>query len=126
MLKYSSIIILMVSLLVQTFNRMIIVVDYYANTGAYSKNCENKYVPQMHCNGKCQLMQKLKKEEKKEQQNPERKLENKNEIPLSSKSFFATLAGLHISIHKNIFPVIASGKAIKISRSLFHPPDIIT
>lgn len=78
----------------------------------------------MHCNGKCQLMQKLKKEEKKEQQNPERKNENKNEITLSSKSFFAILQDLqHIST-KNVFPENTPAKTIKVSRSFFHPPDL--
>lgn len=110
-------------MMLQTFSSAIIVVDYYANTGNYAKNCENKYVPQMHCNGKCQLMQKLKKEEKKEQQNPERKLEHKNEIPLSSKSFFATLSTLCEDAGKIRFPVYAEGKTIKFSRILFHPPD---
>jgi hypothetical protein len=44
----------------------------------------------LHCNGKCQLAKKLKQQEKKEQQNPELKLENKNEI-FSSRSFFSLL-----------------------------------
>ena len=111
-------------MLLQTFSSAIIVVDYYANTGDYAKNCENKYVPQMHCNGKCQLMQKLKKEEKKEQQNPERKLENKNEIPLSSKSFFATLPTPGEHTNKINFPVYTCGKTIKVSLTFFHPPDV--
>ncbi|MFT3746867.1 MAG: hypothetical protein QM768_01055 [Agriterribacter sp.] len=111
-------------MLLQTFSNAIIVVDYYTNTGNYAKNCENKYVPQMHCNGKCQLMQKLKKEEKKEQQNPERKLENKNEIPLSSKSFFATLSIPYGDADKILFPVYTAEKTIKFSRTFFHPPDI--
>ncbi|MFT3947512.1 MAG: hypothetical protein QM763_11140 [Agriterribacter sp.] len=111
-------------MLLQTFSSAVIVVDYYTNTSAYAKNCENKYVPQMHCNGKCQLMQKLKKEGKKEQQNPERKLENKNEIPLSSKSFFATLSTPDALTNKVNFPAYIGGKTIKVSRTFFHPPDV--
>lgn len=42
----------------------------------------------MHCNGKCQLMKKLQQEEKKEQQAPERKNENKNETHIFNKSNF--------------------------------------
>lgn len=34
----------------------------------------------LHCDGKCVLAKKMKQEEKKDQQNPERKLENKVEV----------------------------------------------
>ncbi len=122
MVKYLITAILLACMLLQTFSSAIIVVDYYTNTRAYAKNCENKYVPQMHCNGKCQLMQKLKKEEKNEQQNPERKLENKNEIPLSSKSFFATLPALYTNFGKHMPPVNTRKKPVKVSHSIFHPP----
>lgn len=74
----------------QTFNRVFIVLDYYANTASFIKDCENKTKPAMHCNGKCGMMKKLNAEEKKEQQAPERKGENKAEV-LSSASYFTTL-----------------------------------
>ena len=42
----------------------------------------------LHCNGKCLLAKKLKQEEKKDQQNPGRKLDGKNEV-ISSCSVLA-------------------------------------
>lgn len=106
---------------VQTFSKAFIVFDYFANTKAYAKNCENKAKPIMHCNGKCQMMKKLKQEEKKDEQNPERKSENKNEIVLSSKSFYPLLH-FFIDEQKIYFPSISSGKAIKMPRFLLRPP----
>jgi hypothetical protein len=79
--------ILLLAFMTSSFCNAVIVLDYYTNTAAFAKNCENKALPKMHCNGKCQMMKKLKQEEKKDQNNPERKAENKNEI-VSSKSFF--------------------------------------
>jgi len=105
----------------QTFNRAIIMFDYATNTAAYAKNCENKAKPQMHCNGKCQMMKKLKQEEQKDQQNPDRKAEHKNEILLSSKSFFPTV-NFATSIQEHNFPLFNIGHAVKMPRMLLRPP----
>ena len=93
--------------------------DYYSNTAAYAKNCINKAKPQMHCNGKCQMMKKLKAQEKKDQQNPERR--NSKEDVLSSKSFFVSLN--IITTHSRILYHNAdSGVPVKRSHTFFHPP----
>jgi hypothetical protein len=105
----------------QSFSRAFVVFDYFANTKTYAKNCENKARPKMHCNGKCQMMKKLKQEEKKEAQNPERKAENKDDLVLSSRSFYPSL-NFDISLQKIHFPMITTGKEIKIPRSLLRPP----
>jgi len=98
--------------------------DYYTNTSKYSKNCENKAKPKMHCNGKCQMMKKLQHEEKKDQENPERKSENKNESVLSTKSFFATIPTQYLidSKSKKISPS-SDGKSIDRCFDIFHPPQ---
>lgn len=75
----------------------------------------------MHCNGKCQMMKKLKQEEKKDQQNPERKSENKNEIALSSRSFFPALE-LIASVQQIDFHPFTPGKPVSIPYSLLRPP----
>jgi len=111
----------LVAFAMQTFYKAFIVVDYFTNTKAFAKNCENKAIPQMHCNGKCQMMKKLKQEEKKDEQNPERKTENKNEIILSSKSFYPFLK-FTVSEQEIDFPSITEGKEIKMPRSLLRPP----
>ena len=99
--------------------------DYYTNTSKYAKNCVNKAKPKMNCNGKCQMMKKLEQEEKKDQENPERKAENKNETLLSSKSFYATVDKTHkIVIVKQRFPQIESSYSYNCTDSIFHPPQI--
>ncbi|CAN5524093.1 hypothetical protein BH11BAC3_BH11BAC3_37350 [soil metagenome] len=106
---------------IQTFDSAFIVVDYFANTKAYAKNCENKEIPKMHCNGKCQMMKKIKQEQKKDQQNPDRRGENKNEIIISSKSFYPTLVFPFTQI-QTAYSTIASGKEITMPRTLLRPP----
>ncbi len=50
----------------QTFSMCLIVPDYYSNKTAFVKKCENKARPQLLCKGKCQMLKKLKEEEKKD------------------------------------------------------------
>ncbi len=105
------------------FNRAVIVFDYYANTTSFAKSCENKARPMMHCNGKCQMMKKLQEEEKKDQQSPERKSENKAETTLSTKSFFATqLMRAETFLEVELASPHSQGKAIDRSLALFRPP----
>src|SRR5262245_61157718 len=76
----------------QTFSRFFIVMDYQLNKEYIAKNlCVNKEKPKMQCNGKCHMMKKLAQEEKKDQENPERKSENKFEaVPFHNTRFILT------------------------------------
>lgn len=104
----------------QTFSKSFVLFDYFANTAAYAKNCINKQKPKMNCNGKCQMMKKLKDEEKKDTQNPVRKGDFKEEV-LSSRSFFTLVHSTSIvSINIGQDPFIAD--PINMPRSIFHPP----
>ncbi len=48
----------------QTFEKMSILVYYQTYQGYIAKYlCENRYVPESNCNGKCYLMKKLRKAE---------------------------------------------------------------
>jgi len=111
--------------LAQTSNKIIIIADYYTNSAAYAKNCINKSRPMMHCNGHCQMMRKLQAEEKKDQENPENRGQNRNEIALSARSFFPlvtlpVISSLNISI-----PVLYQcDPLIERSLDIFHPPQV--
>ncbi|MBO9595414.1 MAG: hypothetical protein J7599_21105 [Niabella sp.] len=107
----------------QTFSKTIMMIDYRVNQQAYAKNCVNKFRPKMHCNGHCQLMKQMEEDEKKSQQNPERKMEFKNEITLSSKSFFPELTFITHS-QPSVYAHIIIGMEIKRPRSVFHPPAL--
>ena len=116
--------IFLVAFFAQTFNNTLVFADYFANTVKYAKNCENKARPKLHCNGKCQMMKKLQQEEKKDQENPERKSENKTVLILSTKSFYATVPAqcLLASKRKVLLPY-SNGKIIDRSSDIFHPPQ---
>jgi hypothetical protein len=111
---------ILISFVAQTFSQAFVVAGYYINTDAFAKNCENKGKPKIKCNGKCQMMKKLKQEEKKDQQNPERKSNYKNPT-ISSKSFFATIDLVQLSsgvLYPSYNPQAITGRICDI----FHPP----
>ncbi len=115
--------ILLISFMCGVFCKTAIVLDYYSNTAAFAKNCINKNKPALHCNGKCQMMKKLRQEEKKDDTNPERKTDGKNEV-LSSKSFF-TASILPGQTVRNISSVIVIEKPVDRSYTLLRPPSIV-
>ncbi|MGZ3850674.1 MAG: hypothetical protein ACXVKI_16180 [Flavisolibacter sp.] len=116
--KYISVILLLFAFAAQNFQQAFIVMDYYSHKAAYAQYCENKARPMLHCNGKCQMMKRLKEQEKKEQQDPERRPDHKNELvydqshlaqwllpPCFSSRCFACLppASLSPGVHPGIF-----------------------
>lgn len=106
----------------QTFYKAVIVLDYYTNTAAYAKNCENKARPKLHCNGKCQMMKKLKEEERKEQENTERRL-GLNEV-ISAKSFFTIITDRRGALITYSYFHTNSGRPVDKSYTIFHPPGL--
>jgi hypothetical protein len=116
---------MLTAILVQTFHSALVIADYYSNTLAYAKNCENKAKPQMHCNGKCQMMKKIQQEEKKEQNNPERKADNKNETTFYADADFVFLIRTVFIITRNKpVPVIAAFIPCDYRKDIFHPPHL--
>ncbi len=103
-----------------TFCRTVIVLDYYANTAAYAKDCVNKARLNMHCNGRCQMMKKLEQEEKNEQDNLERKSENKNEIQPANAFCKTTFLQAEPTRHAVAYIIIQ--KPVDRSYTLLRPP----
>lgn len=123
MFRIGTTILLLAAFVAQVFTGQLIRLDYMVNTGAYAKNCENKARPKLHCNGKCQMMKKLKEAEKKEQDNAERKYENKEQV-LSSKSFYATVTPRIVVQPSHDYYIANEGEAVEMPRSFFHPPSV--
>ena len=48
-------IVLLVAFAMQTFQKNLIVLYYYANTKAFAQNCENKARPVLHLTGDCNV-----------------------------------------------------------------------
>ena len=122
MFKQVAAIVLLFAFTTQTFSRGLVLVNYYTNTAAFVKNCENKVKPKMHCNGKCQMMKKMQQEEKQDQQNSERKTVNKMDV-LSSRSFFTSSATALSVLFSRAAPVEQKYPLTNISYAFFHPPQ---
>lgn len=65
--------------------------DYMVNLEAYKKACINKAKPKLQCNGKCQMLKKVKKQEGDSEASAPVLKFNQLEVVLSSKSFFPTV-----------------------------------
>lgn len=77
----------------------------------------------MHCNGKCQLMQKIKAQEERERgPAPELKQAAKAEV-LSSRSFFPATPAATSFTSVSPFYLHNSGHPVDRSFAFFHPPD---
>jgi hypothetical protein len=121
MYRQIAAILLILAFAAYNFNQAVIVLDYYANTASFAKNCENKARPMMHCNGKCQMMKKLKEEEKKDQQNPTRKADNKDELVYAKPSApILPVCSLNIPVLFSITSDTSFPKGIY--ADIFHPP----
>jgi hypothetical protein len=121
-LKQVPVILLLVGFLGQTFSKYFIVLDYQLNKSYIAANlCENRNRPEMKCAGKCYLCRRLKNEEKKDQDNPERKAENKFE----STSFPSGLVLRHPTPVTTTlqYPHFQEAICNSFTGSVFHPPQ---
>ena len=122
LLKKTAALLLLLCCMAQAFSGAAMLGGYYINNTAYLRNCENKARPQLHCNGRCQLLKKMKQEEKKDAQSPEQRVSGKEQV-LSSKSFFAKAPTIHV------YPgfVFADQETPLMSgcpSTVFHPPGV--
>lgn len=106
----------------QTFDQGWYYLGYLVEKKEYMKRCENKALPQLHCNGKCQLMKKLQEQQKKEQgAPPELKLAAKAEIAFLKSQLL--LAPQAIQTRGITYLIRTIGYPVNRPSSLFHPPD---
>ena len=64
-MKQILVILVAMSLLLQTNSKLVFIADYYLNKDYIAKNlCENRNKPEMNCCGKCCLKKKLVNDEK--------------------------------------------------------------
>ncbi|MCO5240583.1 MAG: hypothetical protein M9904_11065 [Chitinophagaceae bacterium] len=119
--RHCSVLLLLAALLIQSFNRMLVIGDYYINTGSYAANCENKVKVEMHCNGKCQMTKKLRQEEEKDKNNPQRKVENHNEFFTPDDGSFV-LSPIMLNNNSKRFALLSETKTLDHPHSIFRPP----
>jgi hypothetical protein len=122
-LKYTLVILLLAALMAQTFSRSIAIADYMVNLEAYKKACINKAKPKLQCNGKCQMLKKVKKQEgDSEASAPILKL-NHLEVVLSSKSFFPSISVVSTNNSSSYFTYTDDYSSDYLG-AIFHPPSI--
>lgn len=121
--KQLGVFFLLAALCIQSFNRVLIISDYYLDTASYAAQCENKANVTMHCNGKCQMAKKLKKEDDKDKKNPERKIQNQNDFYLSGPQLFV-IPTLTSYSNGEQFPILPNPKTMDRPHSVFKPPTV--
>lgn len=107
----------------QSFNNVIIVSDYYLNTSKYIAQCVNKADISMHCNGKCQMEKKIRQEDKKRGNAPENKIDSFNNFYCLGQHAF-TLSPATFDLDKKDFPLLPEPKTIDRPHSIFKPPIV--
>ena len=121
--KQCAAVFLLLALLMQTFSKAVIVVDFYANQETIARTlCENRDKPMMHCCGRCQLRKRLAQEDGKQKGNPERKSETRPQLLFTEWS-------TDIALVQVLPPSITYTRSVSDNNTLdqpsfcFHPPD---
>jgi len=123
-MKFIIVPILLILLASQTFSKWFIFLEFSLNKNYIAaKLCENRSRPVLKCNGKCQLMKKMKQEEKGDQDQPAG-FKIMTGLVLSSKTFFANLPTGTGNMDKRFPFLIKLGIPIERSTDIFHPPSV--
>ena len=122
MFKKTTAVILFLAFAAQTFSAPFIRLSYYLNTAAYAKDCVNKAKKYMHCNGKCQVLKRIREEGKKQTSDAENKIDNKTEV-LSHLSYFYTIEFPEINFSRKPKNVEKKFSLQDISFDFFRPPQ---
>ena len=122
-MKWFIVHILFLSVLVQTFSKWAIIIDYNYNKKFIARElCINKNKPWMHCNGKCHLKKRIAKEQENNQPSSGNLLKEKSETQYFEEKQF------HIEPLISVFYAnYLSTNTILISQSFyrfcFRPPQ---
>ncbi|MGV3538862.1 MAG: hypothetical protein ACO1OQ_03575 [Rufibacter sp.] len=123
-MKRTVTILLLAVMLTQAFSKVFVLLDYQANKEFITKFlCINREKPQLHCNGKCYLMQKLKKAEQAENAAGQKEQKQKQDITLYFQPLAASQPALTRS-NPSSFSFFCAGKTSGAHLAVFHPPQI--
>lgn len=97
--------------------------DYYLNTGWYMRNCQFKErTVTMHCFGKCSVVKKIKEEQRREDQNPMPKLDNRNDV-VYFEHFYCQVPAV-TAIREPVQAHFPAKDTRDICADHFHPPQV--
>lgn len=123
-MKFILVPILMLLILIQTFSKWAVVVEYNLNKNYIATNlCINKARPKLHCNGKCQMMKKLAEEEKQDSSKNNSARIKVQELVFNDEMNRSVLPGItYITLSYNEdAPILKHSSPVS---SIFHPPAI--
>ena len=116
---------LLISLvLLQTFSREVLVVDFALNRATITARfCVNKARPQLHCDGKCYFAKKLKQQEERETKAPNPLKEQLEMLPVAFQNLVPT-APLHwADVPVGYAPYSSVGVPANAAQGVFRPPQ---
>ena len=121
--KQIGVFIFLIALSYQAFQQTLVVCDYYINTNDYIAKCINKAKPKLHCDGKCQMENKL---EKANDDDPQKPIKNNHQI-VEVVLFFKDLdlfTYLNFEATNRNFYSTQSSKTLDLPHPIFRPPIV--
>ena len=116
-----SICVLLVALTLQSFYRSVMTLDYQIHLPEYLAKCINKDRPQLHCNGQCVLMKKIKEKEQKEAKKNMVTYEYSSLYLHKEHSVFIAYTSVE-EISQPSFPDYTADYLFDYSNAVFRPP----
>jgi hypothetical protein len=114
---------LLISLLLANCSSLCVYMGFELNRAYIATSlCVNKDKPEMHCNGKCYLMKKLKQAQEKEQKQ-ERQAQK---TPIQDALLVSSLKFERYAFAEVVFHIpFSTGMPESIKKSIFHPPQVV-
>jgi hypothetical protein len=116
---------LLISLvLLQTFSREVLVVDFTLHRATITARfCVNKARPQLHCDGKCYFAKLLKKQEDRENKAPNSLKERLEMLPAAFRSLVPPVPAQWASAPVGYGRYQLAWVPANAARGVFHPPQ---
>ena len=111
-------------LLLQTFSREVLVVDFALHQAAITARfCVNKARPQLHCNGKCYFAKQLKKQEDRESKSVTSLKERLEMLPCAFHNLVPLAPARWANATLSYGPYRAGWVPTTAGQGIFHPPQ---
>jgi hypothetical protein len=116
---------LLISLvLLQTFSREVLVVDFTLNRATITARfCVNKARPQLHCDGQCYFAKKLKQQQERENKAPNPLKEQLEMLPVAFQSLVPAAPQRWGSAPVGYGTIRAAGAPVRAAQGVFQPPQ---
>ena len=123
-MKFCLTYVLAVLVLLQTFSREVLVVDYALNRATITARfCVNKARPQLQCNGRCYFTKQLKQQQERENQLPSPLRERLEMLPLGPACRVPPRPATYPAVTGRYHRLPAPSLPSLGSRAIFRPPQ---